>query len=876
MGNIYRDDSQRLYELLDKASAGEGATMLIPDLQRPYVWTPNQVTLLVDSLIRGWPFGTLLLWKVRHEELHGIPFRPFWTLVNRTTESNGSQITQMNPPAEYHMVLDGQQRVQSLLLAFGSDDWGFVLEDREWIEETKEQRTRGRQAKYRHWSKASLCFDLSKFIDEYIRANRILIAVDFTKILTWVIIDPQSGQSKFPKPDNYKPPLELAFEPKNQRRFIRLSRLWREAQPNPGLKESQFQNIVKPLLEQHGLPPENVEKLLQPMGELMTTLRDVKLSDVSFLELQPFDSQIWSPETYNDAVVSIFTRLNTAGRTLTREEITLAWLKVGWKTDLTDGKSAGDCFVDLRSGLIEQGVTLEIDELVRVASFAWSVSCNDGRLLANSDLLKGDVIRPMALALSQRWASLQESFLEGAKILAQRGFEYGPQGQFSSLYALAVLWAWVYVAKIWQAGHPLGELDKDDYEKRCSTSLDRYIDRWVMCSQWAGVWSGASSTTIEAYASSLSELLKNLKEHCDLSQAHRAWEKCFGKFVDDLVLGASNQMNDPSVPTRERVGQYKNLLWIWHRLDLNRWEKSQVQLRVGKKKPTIEVDHVVSFVLWNDKLDLQLPKDSTDKEEAVALANKLGNCVLLEKNFNISKGKKSFKSFLSQVHEVIEEKLRIDAWCAALAISHPLLDPDLSSVEDLRESIDIRDKEMKDELIEFVRGTRVRADVPTPSVQSATTETLLPLSGWTEAFKLESVNQEVSALVEPSRELEETEQHGQNDQILPRTQADVIGLRIAYRDDENIRLIVDHFGTRQRNQKVTEIDSLVDTLRRTGTPLSRSAILHSFRSLDALMIGRFIPGRKGRATRFEWYEKSLSVRSLAVEENFAFHKSSGA
>jgi uncharacterized protein with ParB-like and HNH nuclease domain len=114
-----------------------GATVLIPDLQRPYVWTPNQVTLLIDSLIRGWPFGTLLLWKVNHHELEGIPFRPFWTVVNRTADANGTQVTQMNPPASYHMVLDGQQRVQSLLLALGGDDWGFTLEDREWIEEMK-------------------------------------------------------------------------------------------------------------------------------------------------------------------------------------------------------------------------------------------------------------------------------------------------------------------------------------------------------------------------------------------------------------------------------------------------------------------------------------------------------------------------------------------------------------------------------------------------------------------------------------------------------------------------------------------------------------------------------------------------------------------
>ncbi len=44
MGNVYRQDNQRLHELLDRASGPVGATVLIPDLQRPYVWTPNQVT----------------------------------------------------------------------------------------------------------------------------------------------------------------------------------------------------------------------------------------------------------------------------------------------------------------------------------------------------------------------------------------------------------------------------------------------------------------------------------------------------------------------------------------------------------------------------------------------------------------------------------------------------------------------------------------------------------------------------------------------------------------------------------------------------------------------------------------------------------------
>ena len=55
---------------------------------------------MIDSLIRGWPFGPLLLWKVNHQDLEGISFRPFWTVVKRMGEENGAQVLQMNPPGE--------------------------------------------------------------------------------------------------------------------------------------------------------------------------------------------------------------------------------------------------------------------------------------------------------------------------------------------------------------------------------------------------------------------------------------------------------------------------------------------------------------------------------------------------------------------------------------------------------------------------------------------------------------------------------------------------------------------------------------------------------------------------------------------------------
>jgi hypothetical protein len=95
-------DSKRevLSEIIKKATVN--ATYVIPDLQRPFVWTPRQVTLLIDSLFRGWPFGSLLIWEVKPDCFdvnEGIPHRPFWQVVDRTAEDAGTTTSPLGQPA---------------------------------------------------------------------------------------------------------------------------------------------------------------------------------------------------------------------------------------------------------------------------------------------------------------------------------------------------------------------------------------------------------------------------------------------------------------------------------------------------------------------------------------------------------------------------------------------------------------------------------------------------------------------------------------------------------------------------------------------------------------------------------------------------------
>ena len=334
-------DSRReaLSEIIKRATVN--ATYVVPDLQRPYVWTPRQVTLLMDSLFRGWPFGSLLIWEVKPDcflNNEGIPHRPFWQTVDRTSEDTGSSASPLGMPATYHMVLDGQQRIQSLIIALGGDQWGFKLNDSDWALDLQDRRVRPSN----YWSKASLCIDLSKFDAEVRSKAGKVRKIEAGKILEWVVLDKIAGQSTDQRPANYVYPLPNAWE--NQGRFIRLSRIWDLAQKD--LSESEYEDLLKPIFQEHSVADESQTTLLRLFAQFMRVIENIKNNSfVHALQIESFQlTPQWTKDDYGDAIVNIFTRLNTAGRTLTREEITLAWLKVGWLPEETAGKAQG-CLV---------------------------------------------------------------------------------------------------------------------------------------------------------------------------------------------------------------------------------------------------------------------------------------------------------------------------------------------------------------------------------------------------------------------------------------------------------------------------------------------------------------------------------------------------
>ena len=47
---------------------------VLPAIQREFVWKPEQIERLFDSLMQGYPFGALLFWKVQPERASEFQF----------------------------------------------------------------------------------------------------------------------------------------------------------------------------------------------------------------------------------------------------------------------------------------------------------------------------------------------------------------------------------------------------------------------------------------------------------------------------------------------------------------------------------------------------------------------------------------------------------------------------------------------------------------------------------------------------------------------------------------------------------------------------------------------------------------------------------
>jgi len=120
MSNL--NPNQRIYDVLLEIERGQ---YRIPDIQRGYEWDKERAANLMDSILNGYPFGAIMVWQPPEEIRDDIQTRDFI----KDFDSRADYLSQKAHPAtrDAYLVLDGQQRLQSLYIAFfGSYDGARV------------------------------------------------------------------------------------------------------------------------------------------------------------------------------------------------------------------------------------------------------------------------------------------------------------------------------------------------------------------------------------------------------------------------------------------------------------------------------------------------------------------------------------------------------------------------------------------------------------------------------------------------------------------------------------------------------------------------------------------------------------------------------
>jgi 5-methylcytosine-specific restriction endonuclease McrA len=322
--------------------------IVLPAIQRDFVWTEAQTATLLDSIMRGYPIGIALLWETYND----IQYR----LFERDFRSGTVHSYRDNPDGRrLRVVLDGQQRLQSLYIALhGKRD--------------------GRTAYFdvlsgQHWDDA----EQERYLFDFLSAEDAKQRNDETA---------EEGRK-----DGYIPFWWISVH----ELFVMPARARKD--------------LMKELAQRLELSEE--EELL--LDENLTDFGEAFTRNQNILMLSTIDENLPAASPYRKSetdVLEIFVRINREGTALSRSDLIFSMLKLNWKEsaeglpEFVDTINNGNSF-DLDTDFVVRclfavsglGGKLDIDLLrkqanIRAMQENFTQCCNAIR--ATVDFVQGD------------------------------------------------------------------------------------------------------------------------------------------------------------------------------------------------------------------------------------------------------------------------------------------------------------------------------------------------------------------------------------------------------------------------------------------------------------------------------------------------------
>lgn len=114
---------------------------LLPAIQRKFTWSSSQVEMLFDSILRGYPINSFMLWKIADENIKSNykfyefirEFREFYKENNIDIDTTATN--------DFEAVIDGQQRLTSLYIGLRGS-YAYKMPRKWWRDDEENLPTR--------------------------------------------------------------------------------------------------------------------------------------------------------------------------------------------------------------------------------------------------------------------------------------------------------------------------------------------------------------------------------------------------------------------------------------------------------------------------------------------------------------------------------------------------------------------------------------------------------------------------------------------------------------------------------------------------------------------------------------------------------------
>lgn len=253
--------------------------IVLPAIQRDFAWDEKKIEKLMDSVMRGYPIGIILLWETYNDIQYRYFVKDYRSGTRHTFHDNVQQ-------KRLKLVLDGQQRLQSLYIAlYGTHKGRHLYFDVLSGRETKD-------------------FKEDKFLFRFFDSEKV------DELNNKTISDSLKVKGKKGE----------AYEPHYYHKVQALLTM--------GAKERQKfeRDIVKKL----NLSDDDEVRLRWNLE----TLRDALTTDMNIIKATVLDENkpSGSPDRKSESdVLEAFVRINREGTPLSRSDLIFSMLKLNWK-----------------------------------------------------------------------------------------------------------------------------------------------------------------------------------------------------------------------------------------------------------------------------------------------------------------------------------------------------------------------------------------------------------------------------------------------------------------------------------------------------------------------------------------------------------------